>query len=147
MWRAITEDDFNSSVNSAESTAYRTKLLASGQSDPLNEVIAQVTLEFREAIRSCDQNTLDGDTSFLPATSIYHAVAVIRHRLLTRFDCPMSEERKMEYRAAQKYLEDVCSCKRKILAPDAATATKPSYTKPTITERKEKYSRTQQDGL
>lgn len=119
MWRAITTDDVMASMNKIETDALRTKLLVSGQSDPLPQIISQVTLEVREAIRSCDRNRLSVDSSLLPEGAIYQAVALIRHRLLTRFDSgAIGESRLMEYRTARSYLSEVAACKRAVENPD-----------------------------
>ena len=50
-----------------EDTGARQKYLASGQTDPLPEVVSQVTADFRDAIRSHPGNTLDPDETTLPS--------------------------------------------------------------------------------
>lgn len=122
MWRAITEDDIRAAWTAPEDEAYRSRLLAGGQADPLPVVIAQVTLQVRNAIRSCPKNKLDADTTTLPEGTIFHAVAIIRHRMLSRFaigeDDQPGDARSGEYREALRYLELVRSCKEIIDQPD-----------------------------
>ena len=66
MWRAITEDDIRAAWTAPEDEAYRSRLLSGGQADPLPVIIAQVTLQVRNAIRSCSRNRLDPDSTTLP---------------------------------------------------------------------------------
>lgn len=121
-WRAITEDDIRSALTGPEDEAYRSQLLSSGQTDPLTPIIEQVTLQVRNAIRSCPKNSLHATSTFLPEGAIFYAVAIIRYRLLTRFaigeqDQP-GESRTNEYREALRWLELVRSCKEIVEQPD-----------------------------
>jgi phage gp36-like protein len=121
-WRAITEDDIRAAITAPEDEAYRAQLLTSGQTDPLETIKAQVTLQVRESIRSCAKNKLHANATFIPEGAIFNAVAIIRHRLLTRFaigeqDQP-GESRRDEYREALRWLERVESCKVAIENPD-----------------------------
>ncbi len=105
-----------------EDSAYRERLLSSGQGDPLPEIIAQVVSQVRNAIRSCPKNKLHATPGFLPDGAVFHAVAIIRYRLLSRFavgerDQP-GDARKTEYNEAIRWLELVRSCKEVIEQPD-----------------------------
>ncbi len=120
-WRAITEDDVQAAMSEPEDTAYRTSLLVSGQTDPLVQIISQVTLQFRNAIRSCEKNRLHETATWLPEGAIFHAVAVIVFRLLSRLSAggeEPSKSREMEYKEALRWLELVRSCKEIIEQPD-----------------------------
>ena len=125
-WRAIIEDDTRAVMNSGEDQAARAKYLASGQSDPLEELIAGVTADFREAIRSNPENTLPDDETLLPLSSIRHAAVIIRHGLLGRFGMAISDGRMKEWDAAQKYLDKVEKGERKIASDGAAPAVRPN---------------------
>lgn len=108
MWRAPDESDVQSSMTGDEFTTLRTKLLSSGQTDPFAATLAQATLRFREAIRSNPANALDPDPTTLPEAAIFEMVAIIRHRLCTRFNASVPSEARMEeYKTAQQYLRDV----------------------------------------
>jgi hypothetical protein len=116
-WRAITEDDFRASITDEEDAAVRAAMLASGQEDPFDVVARQVTGSFRDAIRSHAENVLHQDTSYLPEGAIYHAVAVIRFRLLTRFCSELiTEDRRTEQKDAMAWLKEVRSGREKIEA-------------------------------
>ncbi len=129
-WRAITEDDIRAALTAPEDEAYRGQLLSAGQTDPLEQIIAQVTLQVRNSIRSCPKNRLHATTTFLPEGAIFYAVAIIRYRLLSRFaigeqDQP-GDARSAEYREALRWLEMVRSCKEVIEDPDGDGTEVPS---------------------
>ena len=109
-WRAITEADLTSALSGPETTAYRSRLTATGQADTLPAVISQVTGEVREAIRSCARNRLTEDAALVPEGLIYHAVAIVRYRLMTRLGMSINDDRKEEWRAATRALERVARC-------------------------------------
>ena len=107
-WPKITEDDLRSSINGAEDDAIRTAALANGQEDPYLAVKRQVTDLFRNAIRSGPGNHLDPDKETLPASAIFHAVAKIRYRLLTRFCSELlDDDRRAENKEADAWLKEV----------------------------------------
>lgn len=151
-WRAITEDDVRASMAGPEDGAYRERLLVSGQADPLVAIISQVTLQFRNAIRSCGKNSLHATATFLPEGAIYHAVALIRYRLLSRLaiggDDQPGEARTNEYREALRYLELVRSCKELVEQPDGdGTETGGSEIEVSAETPARKWTRSQQSGL
>jgi len=148
MWRKITDQDLIGALSDAEEVAYRHQPFGSATQDPLPGIISQVTLEIREAIRSCENNRLSPEAETLPEGAIRHAVALIRHRLLTRYDVQnISEARLMEYREAQKYLEAVAACQRAVELPDGDEAARAPMVSPGISAPRRNFSRRQQDGI
>jgi hypothetical protein len=125
-WRAIEEDDFWSALSEPEDSAYRERMLVAGQTDPLVQIIAHVTRQFRNAIRSFSGNTLHEDQSFVPEGAIFHAVAMIRYRILGRFavssEDKASEIRRDEYKEAIDWLKLVRKGDERI-EPPAGTGT------------------------
>jgi hypothetical protein len=147
-WRAITNDDVYSAHTRAEASAVSAELLVDGQEDPLATVIAQVTLEVREAIRSCQDNRLHSEPTCVPEGAIRHAVAIIRHRLLTRFDAgAIGEARLMEYREATRYLDNVAACKRAVEDPSGGEEAPAPVTLPRVTARERQFTRESQEGI
>lgn len=138
-------------MSEPEDTAYRTSLLVSGQTDPLVQIISQVTLQFRNAIRSCGKNRLHETASWLPEGAIFHAVAIIVFRLLSRLSAggeEPGESRKMEYKEALKWLELVRSCKELVEEPDGSgTETGGSEIEVSSETPARKWTRGQQSGL
>jgi hypothetical protein len=84
MWRELTEADVLGAMNAPETAGYQAAAAGDGQ-DVLADITAQVVQECRAHIADCERNSLAaGDT--LPERVMYHAVALIRYRMLTRLD-------------------------------------------------------------
>lgn len=145
-WRPITEADVLDGLSGPESSAYRTKLLSGGQTDPLLGIIAGVTAEVRDSIRSCERNHLDPDPQTVPAGTIHHAVAIIRHRLLTRLIGQISEARRDEWKTAVRYFERVASCDQAVADTRREDAAAPVQ-RPSMAARPREFTRRQQDGI
>lgn len=146
-WIAITEDIARSAFNSVEDSSARLKFVAAGQSDPLIEVIRQVTMQFREAIRSNPSNRLDPDPTTLPEASLIHACAMIRHRLLTRFGISMDEPRLMEFRSAEAYLKAVAKGEHAVENAFAEESSPQSMPPVGINSRRQTNAWRDQDGI
>jgi hypothetical protein len=147
MWRALTEDDILAALSAPETAAYQTAAIVVGQ-DPLAEITAQVVHECRSHIADCPRNTLaPGET--LPRRVHYHALALIRFRLITRLDLEVSEDRRREQRDAIEFFRRVSECKVAVEPADATENSTDSFAspRPGITARRRQYSRDQQDGI
>lgn len=149
MWRELTEDDVLAAMNSAEAAAFRGQLLAEGQSDPLPEVMSQVALEIREAIRSWPKNVLSPAEGEIPSGAVRHAAALVRHRLATRFSDTreVSEARLMEYREAVRYLDMVASGKRAVERYGDEEDVPAPVARPAVSEPVRQFGRASQDGI
>lgn len=148
-WRAITTDDVFAGLTDPEVSAIQGKLLVSGQSDPVAEVIEQVTMECREAIRSCQDNVLHPTENYLPTSAIRHACAIIRYTLCTRFSLVLevSEERKEEKKEAERYLDKVASCDRAVERYGAGEDDQKPTAGPAISSRGRIFTRSTEDGI
>jgi hypothetical protein len=149
MWRELTEDDVLGALNAPETSAYKTAAISLGQ-DPLAQIISQVTSESRGHIADCSTNTL-APGSTLPERVHYHALAMVRFRLMTRLDIEVSEDRRKEQRDAIAFFYRVAECKVAI-EPGDGTGTEDdtdsqASPSPGITARPRKFSRQQQDGI
>lgn len=148
-WRELTEDDLLDALNAAETSVYQTAVIAVGQ-DVLEGITKQVVQECRAHIADCERNTLAaGDT--LPERVIYHAVALIRFRMLTRLNEEVSEDRRREQRDAVEFFRRASECKVAIEPGDGTASPDGSDSmaspRPGITGRDRQFSRTQQDGI
>lgn len=146
-WVAFTASHVHAGLTEPEVTHYSTKLLVSGQADPLGEIVSQTALEFREAIRSHPDHSLHADPTYLPQGAIMHASAVARYRLLTRIGDEIGEDRRAEYREAMRYLDKVAKGDRYVEDPDGTESGKSPSPTPYITGRDKTYGRTNQDGI
>jgi hypothetical protein len=118
-WRAITEDDYLGSVNSAEDTTIRAGMLAVAQGDPFLTNTQLVTGYFRNAIRSGPGNKLSPDETTLPEAAIFHAVAMLRYRLMTRFAAELvTDDHRTGKKDAEIWLKEVRRGFEKIEQPD-----------------------------
>jgi hypothetical protein len=137
-WIALTEDHVG--LNNAERTAYRESLLASGATDRLPQILKDVVMQVRGAVRSCRNNVLAPDPDLIPESAVYYAGAIARYRLMTNFPGGISEARTQEYKDALAWLKDVAACRFVIESPglseEAETPRKarPSFTTPTPTQ-------------
>jgi len=149
MWRELTESDVEAGLSAPETAAYQTAAISAGQ-NVLAQIIAQVTQECRGHIADCSRNTLaPGET--LPERVHYHAVAMVRFRMMTRLGLSVSEDRRKEQRDAIRFFERVASCDVAI-EPGDGTGTddgtdSQAAPSPGITARKRQFSRGQQDGI
>lgn len=119
-WLPITYLHVEAALSGPELQAYRRVAgnAAGEDDDKLAEVIKQVTNEARSHIEDCAENKLGADGT-LPERLHYHAVAIIRNRLMNRLGMAISKGREDEFDAAMKYLHRVSECKVKIERPDA----------------------------
>lgn len=148
-WRAITDNDLFAGMNGYEVETVRERGLAEGQSDPIAEAVAQVTMKVRQSIRSCKENRLSPDDTHLPEAVIFDAVALIRNRLQTRFPGLIEDTkpREMEYQSAERFFRNVASCAESVERygdEEDAPAPKPG---PHITARSRRFTREDQDGI
>lgn len=149
MWREITETDAHNAMNAAETAAYQVAVIGAGQ-DPLAEITAQVVQECRGHIADCQHNTLAAGNT-LPERTLYHALAMIRFRMLTRLDLEVSEDRRKEQRDAIAFFTRVADCKVAIEPGDGTGAEDGTDSmaspRPGITGRTRNFSRNQQEGI
>lgn len=149
-WRSITDDDIRSGLNASEDALLRENLLADGQSDPFEQIRAQVTSVFRDAIRSNPANELDPDATKLPESAIFHAVAIIRQRLATRFPLAQEEDknRDEEAKSAREYLRNVAKDgSPTVEAPGETVQTRQAIPSPAINESPRRDGWRNQDGI
>ena len=145
-WISIEEDDVKTRLAGTELSSYQTVALASGQSDPLPEIISQVVNEVRGYIAACASNTL-GDGETIPDKLLAAALAMIRYRLTTRLPIEVTEQRELEYKEAIRLLERVSECKFAIEEPEEADDEEISSPSPNIGTRTRNFDSDDQDGI
>jgi phage gp36-like protein len=144
-WVEITEADVQTRLAGAELSAYRSAAKASGQADPLSEIITAVVDEVRGYIAACDRNTLGAGTT-IPSKLKSATLNLIRYRLITRLPIAISDERKEEYRDAINLLERVSDCRFAVEDPITESTETIASAKPLMGERTLTYNRDNQDG-
>jgi hypothetical protein len=103
-WITLSVEDVKTRLTGAEVTALQSAALASGQSDPLPDIVSKTVKELRGRLRNL--GTLEAG-EMIPDSWAHHALAIIRHRLATRLPAStiLTEERIAEYQDAIRSLE------------------------------------------
>lgn len=147
-WITITEEDVKTRLAGAELTAFKTAALSPGQSNPLPEIISQVTDEIRGYVAACAHNTLDA-AGTVPPRLLAPALNMIRYRLATRLPGMkglIDELRQKEYNDALAVLKDVAACRFAVEDPDGDATSTTSPT-PDIVVPTRRFDRCSQEGI
>jgi hypothetical protein len=148
-WITLTEAGVQTKLAGAELAALKTAALASGQANPLPEVITQVTREVRGYVAACQRNVL-GAEGTIPDELELAALNRIRYELATRLPVAslLTEARRDANRAATEQLKDAAACRFLIVAPATPAADQAAASgTPRFTTRDRAFSRSRQDGL
>lgn len=120
-WRALVNpDDLESVLSAAEYSVMDTLSKDAGVASVIDEEFEKITDEARGYIASCKRNTV-GAADTLPERVIYHAMVLVRHRLASRLrGIKQTEERRDEWRSAERFFRDVAACKFEVEQPTTA---------------------------
>jgi phage gp36-like protein len=116
-WTALTVTDVTTRLAGVEVTSLQTIALAAGQTDPIVEIIEQVTDEIRGYVGAGGYAL--GAAGTLPSKLIGTALAMIRQRVITRLPNAglMDQDRRDEYKDAIRLLENVSAGKFSLEEP------------------------------
>ncbi len=118
-WISITPDNLNDYLAAAQVSAFRTKALAAGQSDPLVEIITDVARRIRTEIRGCPSNRVSATDGALPPELKSTAIALIVEAAQTRLPgLKLTDEQKRAADNARAYLLRIARCEVPVSAPD-----------------------------
>ena len=111
-WITITSTDVKNHLAAAEYDAISSVALSTGQVSPVAQVIADVIAEVRNAVQSCKSNTIESDTTLIPAGLKTAALDLIVARLGRRLPGSgiTSEDRRNAEKDAIRKLELVARC-------------------------------------
>src|SRR4051812_27549529 len=120
-WITLTVDDVKPKLAAAELSALRSAALASGQGDPVAEILTEVVNEVRGYIAACERNTLGAGVT-IPDKLKSATLAIVRYRAATRLPVKsfLTEDRVKENEAAVRLLEQVAGCKFAVEEPTTA---------------------------
>lgn len=145
-WINITEAYVQTRLTGAEVTALKTVALASGQTDPLPEIVEQVVDEVRGHV-AAGGNTL-GSASTIPEKLLSAALAIIRFRLTTRLPKFTSDDnRRREYEDAVRLMERVADGKFRVEEPIVEDTEESSGPSPSTSKPDRHFSRDEQEGI
>jgi phage gp36-like protein len=145
-WQSISTDDIKTRLAGAEVSALQTAALASGQTDPLPEVVAQVVDEVRGYVAAGGIPL--GAASTIPAKLLSAALAIVRFRLATRLPrFPFDDNRKTEYRDAVALLGRVADGRFLVEEPTTLDTESTAAPSPSVTAKTLTHQRANEDGL
>lgn len=147
-WITLSVTDVKAKLAGAELTALQTAALASGQSDPVVEIIAEVTNEVRGYVAACARNTL-GAGATIPDKLKSAALAMIRYRSATRLPVKsfLTADRVSENEAAVRLMEQVAKCMFAIEEPTTASDEVIAMPSPSICGNSKTITRQSTDGM
>ena len=148
-WIELTEADLLTALSGPELEKLRAAALKSGQSDPVQPVLDQITSEVRGRVAACDRNQL-GDGNTIPSELKDAALALVVMRIMTRAAGTVIDPqgaRKAAAERADKTLEAVAACRFAIVQPVTASTDEVGTTLPSVTARTHRFQRCDQSGL
>lgn len=146
-WISITEAEVQTRLTGPELTALKQSALASGQTNPLPEIVEQVIDEIRGYIAAAGNVLGDGQT--IPQKLLGTALAMIRYRLCTRLPVAslLTQQRIEENSAALRLLERVSDGKFLVEEPSTESTEDISNPTPSVTAKTENFDSTDQNGV
>lgn len=116
-WITPSADDVKTRLTGAELAAFRTVALASGQADPITQIMLDCVNEVRGYVAAGGYTM--GAAGTIPPQTLAPALAIISYRLATRLPLKVSEDRRKQYEDAIAYFRDVAA-KRSLIEQDAS---------------------------
>lgn len=144
-WITISQDDVLASINNSELTAALNAAIASGQDNPLNTLIPDVTAEVRGYVRR--RNTL-GQTGTLPQELKNAAIDIIIYRTANRLrKKAIAEDKKPDNDQALQKLEAVAEGAVAVSAPDNPTTEVTSAPRPHVEPMHREFGYDEERGI
>jgi hypothetical protein len=126
QWITLSVTDLNNSRAAPIIKAAQTTVLATGQADPIPDLIAQVQAELRGMIGFSGRYGLDGSSgTSIPPNLKDMAVQKVAREVQARLHLPMSDQDKEDDKLYQARLLLIAQGKWPIDAPDVVSATNP----------------------
>lgn len=146
-WQEITTANVKTRLTGAELTAMQTAALASGQTDPLPEIITTVVDEVRGYIAAGGFSLEEG--SKVPSKLVSATLAIIRYRLATRLPVKslLDQNRIDEKNDALALLERVSNRKFMIEEPTTVEDEAIGGPSPSMTTKTRNFDSTDEDGI
>lgn len=146
-WQSLTTDDVKTRLAGAEVAALQSAALASGQTDPIPDIITAVVDEVRGYI-AAGGITL-GAAGTIPSKLVSAALAIVRYRVCTRLPVKslLTEDRVRENEAAIRLLERVADGKFAVEEPTTADTEAIGAPSPSFAEKTLTFDRDSQEGL
>ena len=149
-WIEITVDNLNNAKVAALVDALRTSALADGQTDRAPEIIQNVVNRIRIEVQACKANTVDSDTSKIPAELLALAVRLVLWDLKNSLEIEVTEAERIDHANDETFLKRIAACEVPISTPEnpiAATPVQSANNSPRFGPRTRKFTSTTQDGI
>lgn len=147
-WTTITEADLLARKMAPLMRALRTAALATGQSDPVDEISADMVQRVRTKIASCATNTVDEDATTVPVSLKALVCRMIIREAKGRLEMPLTEDERKQMDVDERDLTAIAACNLVVEQPDTAITPEVQVVQPgpVISARARRFSREQQDG-
>lgn len=121
-WITITPELILGKFAGAEDEAARSAALATGQADPVPDLIEQITREVRGYVAACGRNQL-GPAGTIPDELLGAALNRLRFEMAGRLPggSLMDEDRRTANANALSMLRDVAACRIAVVQPDTVS--------------------------
>jgi phage gp36-like protein len=148
-WIAITVDDLKDAKVAALVEACQTSALGTGQDDPTDTIIQDVVTRIRAEVAACRANSLDEDTTKIPADLKSLACRMIMRQCQSRLQIALNDDEREEQRNDLRYLERIAECKVPVSATDdpVTDEVQAGAVSPSIDTASLDFSAANQDGL
>ena len=144
-WITLTQDDVLASINNPELTAALNTALASGQDNPLDTLLPDVTAEVRGYVRR--RNTL-GQSGTLPQELKNAAIDIIIYRAANRLrKKAIAEDKQADYEQALRRLQGVAEGRVAVSAPDNPTSEVTSAPGPRLSKARREFGLEEERGI
>jgi hypothetical protein len=148
-WITPSETHLRTRLSGPEIQAFKTAALASGQSNPIPDLLEEVVNRIRGDVAACEQNVLGPDGTIpdklLGACLSIAVIEVMARAAGTVLD--PEQARREAARNAERLLERVAACKFAIDVPDVQSDEVIQGNIPTFSGRTPVYTRDDQDGI
>lgn len=121
-WIAITTDTLKEARIAALIDACDSAALGSGQANRAAGLIQGVVNEVRNAVATCVRNTVDSDTTKIPASQRDLTVDLIIARLKGAIEQPLTEDERNTVAERRRQLRDIAKCELVVDQPDTPIA-------------------------
>jgi hypothetical protein len=117
-WIVMTEEDLNDFLVGAQVNALRTAALATGQSDPFENIMPAIAQRIRLKIASCTRNRLSATPDSIPPELKWIAAYLIIEAMQGRIpSLRLSDDQKSQVSEARKQLDRIADCKDVVSEP------------------------------
>ena len=134
-WISVTPKSIATEIPSDVWTQWQTMLTTKPSKEIwLYEMLSGTVQEFRDAIATNPQNTLDPDTTKIPSSCLRPLVVLFTNAMLNDMGATVNPERRQAAIRAEMFLRQISYSRFSVMAEGVRKSTTPAYTPPTWKE-------------